>query len=78
MAERVTVRHAAPADGEGIRRLAALDSKHTPDGPVLVAEVDGELVAAVPFGGGAVIADPFKPTADLVNLLELRATQVAA
>lgn len=77
MGDRVTVRTAAPADGAGIRRLAALDSKHAPDGPVLVAEVDGELVAAVPFGAGAAIADPFKPTADLVNLLKLRATQVA-
>jgi hypothetical protein len=78
LAERVTVRQSSHADGEGIRRLAALDSKDSPQGPVLLAEVDGELVAAVPFDGGAEIADPFRPTADLVNLLRLRATQVAA
>jgi hypothetical protein len=77
MAERVTVRRSVPADGLGLSRLAALDSKDSPDGPVLLAEVDGELVAAVPFDGGSPIADPFRPTADLVSLLKLRATQVA-
>jgi hypothetical protein len=77
MAERVTVRRSSDADRVALRRLAALDSKDEPQGPVILAEVDGELVAAVPFDGGAPIADPFRPTADVVSLLELRAAQVA-
>ena len=40
---------------------------------MLVAELDGEIVAAVPFEGGRAIADPFLPTAELVELLRTRA-----
>jgi hypothetical protein len=47
-----------------------------PAGTVLVAEVRGELWAAVPVGGGSAIADPFRPTADVVALLELRAAHL--
>ena len=43
---------------------------------MLTAELDGEPVAAVPLSGGRAIADPFRPTADIVNLLEYRAAQV--
>jgi hypothetical protein len=56
--------------------LAALDGARTPHGASLVAERDGRMVAAVPFGGGRAIADPFEPTADVLALLELRARQV--
>jgi hypothetical protein len=34
------------------------------------------LVAALPLDGGAALADPFKPTSDIVALLELRARQL--
>ncbi|MFL5827775.1 MAG: hypothetical protein ACJ76V_14720 [Thermoleophilaceae bacterium] len=74
---RVIVRDAVPADFDAIVRLAALDDRRVPSGTVVVAEVDGELVAAVSLAGHA-IADPFRPTADLVSLLELRATQLRA
>ena len=36
---------------------------------MLVAEVDERIVAAVPLAGGRAIADPFRPTADIVELL---------
>jgi hypothetical protein len=75
--ERVTVRALRARDIEPLRLLAALDSRHVPKGPVLVAEQDGELVAALPLDGSRAIADPFRPTADVVALLELRARQVA-
>ena len=39
---------------------------------MLVAEIDGKLLAAVPLGGGRAIADPFAATADLVDLLQAR------
>jgi hypothetical protein len=72
----VTVRRFSERDIDGIRRLAALDEKPVPIGGVLVAELAGELVAALPVDGGEALADPFTPTADIVALLELRARQL--
>jgi hypothetical protein len=74
--ERVTIRLAGPADTAGLDRLAALDSRPRPSGDVLVAEVGGEMRAALPLGDGEPIADPFAPTAALLPLLALRARQL--
>ena len=63
---------------EAIERLAQLDSARRPSGPVLVAAVAGEPVAALPLDGGPAIADPFQQTAALVSLLELRVAQMRA
>ena len=73
---KLTLRSFQERDIDGIRRLAQLDSKHAPKGPVLVAEVAGEVVAALPLDGGPALADPFKPTASIVDLLKLRASQL--
>jgi hypothetical protein len=72
----ISVRLFAERDIDAIRRLAALDEQPVPIGGVLVAEQDDELVAAVPLDGGPALADPFKPTADIVALLQLRARQL--
>lgn len=72
----VTVRWAAAGDEPAIRRVAERDSRVAPTGPALVAEVAGEIVAAVSLNGGEAVADPFHPTSDVVDLLELRATQL--
>lgn len=72
----VTVRLAGPADRSAVERLAVLDSATVPAGDVLLAEVDDELRAAVAVAGGTAIADPFRPTADLVALLRERAHQL--
>ena len=74
----VTMRVAGPGDEAALQRLAALDSQRAPEGDVLVAEVGGELRAAVDVESGAAIADPFRPTSDVVSLLRERAAQVAA
>jgi hypothetical protein len=74
----LTIRLARPGDTEALRRLADLDSAMPPSGKVLVAEHDGELVAALPAAGGPAIADPFRHTAAIVQLLELRRAQLAA
>ena len=74
--DRIWVRLAAPGDAGALLRLAALDSQPLPDGAKLVADLGGELVAAVPLAGGPAIADPFRPTADLVELMRLRAAQL--
>jgi hypothetical protein len=72
----VTVRLAGPADRSAVERLAVLDSASVPAGDVLLAEVGHELQAAVPVAGGRPLADPFRPTADLVALLRERASQM--
>ena len=70
------IRRTTPGDAEALARLAALDSKRPLAGDALVAEVDGELLAAVSLTGDDVIANPFRPTADLVAMLEMRAAQL--
>jgi hypothetical protein len=72
----VTVRRFVERDIDAIQRLAALDEKPIPSGGVLVAEQEGELVAALPLDGGQALADPFKPTADVVELLKVSARQL--
>jgi hypothetical protein len=74
---RVTLRYAAAADGAELRRLADLDSAPAPEGPALVAEVDGRLRAALPLRGGDPIADPFHRGVELIELLRVRAAQLA-
>ena len=76
--QRLRVEALGAADGVARLRLAALDSAPAPRGEVLVADLCGEIVAAHPVGGTRTIADPFRPTADLSALLELRAGQLAA
>jgi hypothetical protein len=74
----VTIRYAFPDDARPLDRLAALDSGAVPDGPVLLAEVEGSLRAALSLVDGAVIADPFHPSRQLVELLRARARQLTA
>jgi hypothetical protein len=76
--ETFTIRMAVSADATALRRLAQLDSAPPPE-PVrmLVAEVGGELRAALPLDGGRAIADPFRRTAQLVAILGERARQLA-
>jgi hypothetical protein len=73
---RVTIRLALTCDEESLARLAALDSAEPPQRPVLIAEVDGQLLAALSLSNAAAIANPFHPTADLVDLLRARAQQL--
>jgi hypothetical protein len=67
----VVIRSARGPDGDSLTGLAQLDSQPPLAGDVLLAEQDGELVAAL--AGDRVIADPFRPTADVVALLRVRA-----
>ena len=72
----MTLRYAVPADAEALDRLAQLDSRRAPRGIVLVAEVGGELWAALSVDDGHAVADPFRPTGELVALLLERARQL--
>ena len=68
----VVIRAGRGSDGAQLRRLAQLDSARVPTGELLVAESDGEMVAAHSPASGATIADPFRRTADVVELLVMR------
>ena len=70
------IRPAEPADDEAVQRLARLTGRPRPDGPVLVAEADGAVLAAR-GPGGLVVSDPFAATSDLRALLDVRAAQLA-
>lgn len=72
----VAIRPARGADESAVERLAQLDTAPTPHGDVLLAERDGEVVAALPLDGGRPVADPFRRTAGVVELLSLRARQL--
>jgi hypothetical protein len=76
--ERLVLRRSGADDAAALLRLAQLDGAPRPTEAVLVAELDGEVLAAVPFDGGRAIADPFRPTAELVELLRARTRLLAA
>jgi hypothetical protein len=71
-----TLRLAVPADADDIDRLAQLDSRRAPRGAVLLAEVGGELWVAMSIDDGHAVADPFRPTGELVAMLLERARQM--
>lgn len=70
---QITIRPGYADDHVALTRLAALDSSAIPVEPLLVAEMDGELSAALSLSNGTSIADPFRPTADIVALLRAHA-----
>ncbi len=74
----LTIRPATAADDRALHRLAALDSSSVPTGPVVVAEVGGELHAAISLDGGVLVADPFRPTADIAATLRAHADRQAS
>jgi len=65
----VTFRPYLPVDRRPLERLAALDDRRVPRQPVVLAERDGRLLAAVSERTGEAVADPFEPTAHLVAML---------
>jgi hypothetical protein len=71
----ITIRPAHADDHEALYRLSVIDSAPgVPAGPLLLAEINGELRAALSLTDGSAIADPFFPTADIVELLRVHAT----
>lgn len=72
----VVIRLAVSDDEAALRRLAQLDSARPLSGQKLLAEHGGSVVAAVSITDGSAIADPFRTTADTIELLRLRAAQL--
>jgi hypothetical protein len=76
--EPIAIRTATAADRDGLVTLAQRDTATVPREPLLVAEAAGELRAAISLADGRTIADPFSPTADLIDLLRARARHARA
>jgi hypothetical protein len=72
-ARSLTIRYAVSEDADALRRLAQLDSARPLQGTVLVAEVAGEPWAAISLDDFHAVADPFRPSGELVWLLVERA-----
>jgi hypothetical protein len=75
--EGLTLRLATSADRAALTRLAELEQASRPPEPVLLGVVMQRPIAALSLRDGSVIADPFAPTAELVELLRLRARQLS-
>jgi hypothetical protein len=72
----LTIRRLTEDDEADMARLAELDSSAALQAPLLGVEIEDRLLAAVSIETGKVVADPFSRTAELRDLLELRATQL--
>jgi hypothetical protein len=69
----LTLRYALPSTPTRSTASPSSTSDRAPRGVVLVAEVGGELWAAISLDDHHVVADPFRPTGELVALLAERA-----
>ena len=69
---RLRIRFAGDDDAEALTRLAQLDARRPPRGPILVAEVRRRMLAAVSLDDLHAVCDPRRPgIGDLVlTLLE--------
>jgi len=73
--EELTIRMLRGEERGELERLAERDSAQVPTGSVLGAFAGGKLVAAAAIGGG-VVADPFRRTAEVSELLASRVAQL--
>jgi hypothetical protein len=69
----ITIRTARAEDMPELARVAGRDTNQLPEGRLLVAEVGPAVRAAISLENGAVIADPFHRTAELIEMLKIRA-----
>ena len=75
----ITIRPSTNDDAQALAQLAAVESRELPAGQLLLAEVEGRVVAAAPLDArSAPLADPFRPTAEIVELLKLRTRHISA
>ena len=74
----IALRTATDRDAAILEKLAALDSAPPLHAPAVVALVDGRPVAAASLSDARVVADPFVPTADVVELLQARVAATAS
>jgi hypothetical protein len=74
----ITIRPAYPDDEWALWQLAELDSGPIPPEPLVLVEIDGHLAVAVSRSDLTAIADPFVPTAHIVELVRDHVRRAAA
>jgi hypothetical protein len=75
----IMIRKSNDGDRAPLERLAELNGTVLPEGTFLLAEVDGELVAAAALSfDNAFVGDPFRPMENVYELLALRRRQLRA
>ena len=74
----IRIRVAREDDLAAVTRVAGRDTNQPPAWPILIAEVGSEIRAAISLTDGEVVADPFHRTAELVEMLRIRAGGAAA
>jgi hypothetical protein len=72
------IRPASEADADVLTRLAQLDTQLPLRGRILVAEHDGQAIAALSLDEDRAVADPFTKTAGALVLLRARASALSA
>jgi hypothetical protein len=77
-ANSYSIRQATEADAATLRHLAELDGQKPFAAPALIAESDGIAVAAISVFAVRVVADPFKQTAVVTQLLRMRLAALRA
>ena len=74
----IRIRAARENDLVEVARVAGRDTNSPPAWPILIAEVGAEIRAAISLTDGEVVADPFHRTAELVEMLRIRAQAAGA
>jgi hypothetical protein len=75
----IMIRKSNDGDRAPLKHLAELDGTVLPAGPFLLAEIDGELAAAVALSfDNAFLGDPFRATENVYELLAVRRRQLRA
>jgi hypothetical protein len=74
--DSISIRPFADSDARAVRAIAQRDSSTVPAGMLLVAEAGGRVRAVLSLDTGEVVADPFAPSRELVDLLRARARQL--
>jgi hypothetical protein len=72
----VVIRYARRDEADALATLAQLDPSRAPSGEVIVADVQGELWAAVSLDDGHAVANPFRPSGELTFRLSERAREL--
>ena len=59
-------------ESEPVNRLASLAGRLAPAGPVMLAQLDGQPVAAIGIADGTTVADPARSNPAIASLLRMR------
>jgi hypothetical protein len=75
--DRLVVRVAAPSDRDALAELALRAGVERPQGALMVGELDGRVVAAVPLDGGHAASEPTPVGAAAGAVVRYRVAQLS-